>query len=80
MPPNPEVFDEVMAAVSRLGARDKITLLEWIESGRRHRNRLDDAFDRVRRLSASERTLVVDRLRQLTRRGPAGADTEGLQN
>lgn len=68
VPPNPEVFGEVMAAVSQLGSRDKLTLLEWIESGRRHRNKLDDAFDRVRRLSESERRLVIERLRELTRR------------
>jgi hypothetical protein len=71
VPPNPEVFDEVMAAVSKLGSRDKITLLEWIESRRRHRNKLDDAFDRIRRLSESERARIVERLRELTGWSPS---------
>jgi hypothetical protein len=66
VPPNPEVFGEVMAAVSKLGSRDKVTLLEWIASGRRHRSKLDNAFDRVRRLSPSERAQVVEILREVT--------------
>jgi hypothetical protein len=80
VPPNPEVFEEVMAAVTKLGSSHKIRLLEWIESGRRHRNKLDDAYDRVRRLSQSERALVVERLRELTGWGPTTADTEGFSN
>ncbi len=68
VPPNPEVLDEVMAAVSKLGSIHKLRLLEWIESGRRHRDKLDEAFDRVRRLCESEREQVADRLRELTGR------------
>lgn len=75
-PPNPEVFDEVMAVVSKLGSNDKITLIEWIESGRRHRNKLDHAFDRVRRLSGSERKQILDRLIELTGRDRASGKTE----
>lgn len=77
VPPNPEVFDEVMAAVSKLGSRDKIALLEWIESGRRHRNKLDNAFDRVRRLSESERAQVVSRLQEVTGRHSGRLDIGG---
>jgi hypothetical protein len=65
-PPNPEVLAEVMAAIRRLGSRDKATLLEWIDSGHRLRNNVDIAFDRIRRLAVSEQEQVVQFLRSAT--------------
>jgi hypothetical protein len=65
-PPNPETLDEVMAAIKKLGPRDKELLLAWIEKGYRQRNKVDLAFDRVRRLSESEQTDVLERLREAT--------------
>lgn len=62
--PDPEVLDAVMASVRRLAARDRRALLEWIDAGHRQRSALDDAYDRVRRLSESERSIVAMRLRE----------------
>jgi hypothetical protein len=71
--PNPEVLAEVMAAVKQLGAADKATLLTWIESGRRQRNKVDFAFDRTKRLAKSEQEQVAQFLRSAVKR--AGDDT-----
>lgn len=60
--PDPENLEAVMAAVRRLGAKDRRKLLDWIEAGQRQRSPLDLAFDRVRRLSESERAEVRTRL------------------
>jgi hypothetical protein len=38
-------------------------LLSWLDSGHRQRNRVDIAFDRIRRLSKSEQEQVIERLR-----------------
>lgn len=65
-PPNPEVLAEVMAAVRQLGVTDKRALLAWIQSGHRHRSKVDIAFDRTRRLAQSERDQVVQYLRSAT--------------
>ena len=61
--PDPERLDAVMAAVVRLGAGDRRTLLAWLESGYRHRSRLDSIYDRTRRLSPSDREQAKERLR-----------------
>lgn len=66
-PPNPEVLGEVMAAVKQLGAAEKATLLAWLESGYRHRSRVDFAFDRTRKLAASEKDQVMEFLRGATK-------------
>jgi len=65
-PPNPETFEEVKAQVSRLGAAEKATLLDWLEGGYRQRNRVDLAYDRIRRLAPSERDEFIDYLREAT--------------
>ena len=62
--PDPETPDAVMAAVRRLGAKDRRTLLAWIEAGHRQRSTLDLTYDRVRRLSQSEREALAARLRE----------------
>ncbi|NDJ91461.1 HNH endonuclease [Mycolicibacter kumamotonensis] len=64
--PNPEVLAEVLAAVRQLGAADKRSLLAWLESGHRQRNKVDLAFDRTRRLAQSEREQVAQFLRDAT--------------
>lgn len=60
--PDPETLEAVMAAVRRLGAKDRRNLLAWIEAGHRQRSQLDLAYDRTRRLSESERASVRARL------------------
>lgn len=62
--PDPEALDAVMASVRRLGAKDRRYLFAWIEAGHRQRSALDLAYDRVRRLSKSERDEVASRLRE----------------
>lgn len=76
-PPNPEQLDEVMAVVTRLGGSDKQVLLDWLIGGRRIRNKVDMAYDRVRRLSASERATVILRLEQATGGAIAGQPRSG---
>ncbi|GAA3514047.1 hypothetical protein GCM10022262_42070 [Georgenia daeguensis] len=62
--PDPETSAAVMASVRRLGAKDRSALLSWLETGRRQRSPLDLVYDRVRRLSESERAAVAERLRE----------------
>ncbi|MGD1282056.1 HNH endonuclease [Mycobacterium seoulense] len=70
-PPNPEVLGEVMASVKQLGAADKAALLAWLESGYRHRSKVDFAYDRTRKLAVSEKEQVIEFLRSATK-GMAG--------
>lgn len=65
-PPNPETFGEVMSVVSKLKNTERESLLQWLDSGYRHRNRVDVAYDRVRRLSPSEKTEIAEYLRAAT--------------
>ena len=65
-PPNPENLAEVMAAVKQLGAADKAALLGWLESGYRHRSKVDFAFDRARKLAETEKEHVIALLRTST--------------
>ncbi|MDY6869036.1 MAG: HNH endonuclease [Actinomycetota bacterium] len=67
-PPNPEVLGEVMASVKQLRAADKAELLAWLESGYRHRSKVDFAYDRTRKLAVSEKEQVMEYLRQATGR------------
>lgn len=60
--PDPETLDAVMASMRRLGAKDRRDLLAWIAAGHRQRSQLDLAYDRIRRLSESERASVRARL------------------
>lgn len=66
-PPNPENLAEVMAAVKQLGAADKATLRAWLETGFRQRSKVDFAFDRTRKLAASEKEQVIEFLRSATK-------------
>ena len=66
-PPNPENLAEVMAAVKQLGAADKAALVAWLESGYRQRSKVDFAFDRARKLAASEKEQVIEFLRSATK-------------
>lgn len=81
-PPHPEVLGEVMAAVKQLGAADKAALLTWLESGYRHRNKVDLAYDRTRRLATSEKEQVMEFLRSATTgmRQPGGVQIDSFRN
>lgn len=65
-PPNPEVLGEVVAVVKQLRAVDKLALLTWLESGYRHRSKVDFAYDRTRKLSTTEKVEVIEFLREAT--------------
>lgn len=56
--PDPEALGAVMATLRRFRAKDRAELLTWVEGGRRQRSLLDLAYDRVRKLSTSERETV----------------------
>ncbi|KAA8885090.1 HNH endonuclease [Nocardia colli] len=58
----PETLEEVYAQVKGLKRAEKMTLLEWLRNGRRSRSKLDDLYDRARRLNPSERARLADRL------------------
>ncbi|WP_197505758.1 HNH endonuclease [Mycobacterium sp. 852002-53434_SCH5985345] len=75
-PPNPEVLGEVMASVKQLGAADKAALLAWLESGYRHRSKVDFAYDRTRKLAVSEKEQVMEFLRSATK-GMGGQQSRG---
>lgn len=63
--PNPETFEEVRAAVSALGPTAKAELLSWMESGHRHRSRIDVAYARIRRLSRADQSKFAAYLREV---------------
>lgn len=60
-----ERFDIVWPSVKGLSTAQARRLAEWIAQGRRTRDKLDDVYDRVRRLPAPERALVQQQLLQL---------------
>jgi len=59
---DPETMDQVWLDVRRLRLDELHALLEWIRDGRRTRSRVDEVYDRVRRLSSDERAEVGTRL------------------
>lgn len=64
--PNPETLEEVMAGIKGLGPAAKAELLSWIQSGRRHRSKIDIAYGRFRRLAPSEQEAVISYLHDVT--------------
>ncbi|GFM20571.1 putative uncharacterized protein [Mycobacterium sp. PO1] len=42
-------------------------MLAWLESGHRHRSKVDFAYDRTRKLAASEKEQVIEFLRDATK-------------
>ncbi|MGZ9829490.1 hypothetical protein ACXYTP_21475 [Tsukamurella ocularis] len=59
---DPENLGEVLPEVGNLGRKDAATLLDWLEHDRRLQSTLDRLHARVRRLSPSERAVVVEKL------------------
>ncbi|MER6302748.1 HNH endonuclease signature motif containing protein [Kitasatospora sp. NPDC001539] len=57
--PDPEQYDEVVAGLKRLNANESKDLLHWLRKGERPRSRLDQAYDRARRLSHVERHALI---------------------
>ncbi|MFF4933731.1 HNH endonuclease [Streptomyces griseofuscus] len=60
--PDPEQLDEVLAGLKRLTAKEAGELLNWIRKGERPRSRVDQAYDRARRLAAPDRDRVIGKL------------------
>ncbi|MFD9784665.1 HNH endonuclease [[Kitasatospora] papulosa] len=60
--PDPERLDEVLAGLKRLTSSEAGELLNWVRKGERARSRVDQAYDRARRLSAPDRAAVIDHL------------------
>ncbi|GFG87759.1 HNH endonuclease [Mycolicibacter algericus] len=81
-PPHPESLGEVLAVVKQLGAADKAALLTWLECGYRHRNKVDFAYDRTRRLAPSEKEHIMAFLRSATKgmRQVGGAEVDDPRN
>lgn len=65
--PDPERYDEVLAEVRGLKAADRRLLLVWLTREERSRSSLDQAYDRARKLSHSERERLKDFLQSQLR-------------
>ncbi|MEU9293283.1 HNH endonuclease [Streptomyces sp. NPDC048266] len=59
---DPESFEEIYPDVKRLGRDEKTRLLDWMRSGRKTRSRLDEAYDRARKMTPSERSRMIEAL------------------
>jgi hypothetical protein len=64
---DPENYDEVFAVVRRLKNEELRSLLTWLQAKQRTRSRLDEVYDRARKLSASEQERMIETLRQMIR-------------
>lgn len=51
----PETIEQIWVEVRRLRTPELSALLSWVRENRRQRSRLDEVYDRVRKLSLSER-------------------------
>ncbi|MFJ9011969.1 HNH endonuclease [Streptomyces canus] len=60
--PDPEQYDEVLAGLKRLTKNEAGELLNWMRKGERPRSRVDQAYDRARKLSVKDRAALVDHL------------------
>ncbi|MFJ1971856.1 HNH endonuclease [Streptomyces sp. NPDC087903] len=60
--PDPERLDEVLAGLKRLTGNEARELLSWVRKGERPRSRVDQAYDRARRLSEPDRAAVIEHL------------------
>ncbi|SNS47911.1 hypothetical protein SAMN05216276_101058 [Streptosporangium subroseum] len=61
----PETLAALLPEVRRFRKQDLETLLSWLQAKQRIRNRVDTAYDRTRRLSATEREELVQTLRDI---------------
>ena len=62
----PEILTGVQAAVNNLNRADRRRLLEWVQAGHRVRNRVDEAYDRIRLLAPGDRAAFADWLARST--------------
>ncbi|MCX4423900.1 HNH endonuclease [Streptomyces mirabilis] len=60
--PDPEQYDEVLAGLKRLTSNEARELLAWMRKGERPRSKVDQAYDRARKLPHSDREALVDHL------------------
>ena len=60
----PETIEEVRYALQGLKKSEKSMLLEWLMSGRRSRSKLDEVYDRARKLSHNDRAALVKELKK----------------
>jgi hypothetical protein len=60
--PDPEQYDEVLAGLKRLTNNEARELLAWIRKGERPRSKVDQAYDRARKLRHGDRAALVDHL------------------
>lgn len=64
---NPESYDEVFTVVRTLRNDDLRSLLTWMNNGQRSRSKLDEAFDRARMLSPTDRQRMITALQGMVR-------------
>lgn len=64
----PETYESVNVTVNNLNTRDRQRLAEWIEAGRRGRDRVDEAYDKARLLSPGDRMRLAKMLALTTPR------------
>ncbi|MER7955176.1 HNH endonuclease [Streptomyces sp. NPDC096030] len=60
--PDPERYDEVMAGLKRLTRDEAGQLLNWMRKGERPRSKVDQAYDRARKLPQADRTALLEHL------------------
>ncbi|MGW6648874.1 hypothetical protein AMK23_19610 [Streptomyces sp. CB02130] len=60
--PDPEQYDEVVAGLKRLTRKEVGELLNWMRKGERPRSKVDQAYDRARKLPHSDREALVNHL------------------
>ncbi|MDT0379806.1 HNH endonuclease [Streptomyces sp. DSM 42041] len=62
--PDPDRYDEVLAGMKRLTINETRELLNWMRKGERVRSRVDQAYDRARKLPIRDRNALIDHLSQ----------------
>ncbi|WP_328446197.1 HNH endonuclease [Amycolatopsis sp. NBC_00438] len=62
---NPLTLPEILPDIRGLPRKDKQTLLDWLQAGRRNKSRLDIAYAEVRRLSAKAKSELMKELEKM---------------
>ncbi|WP_139256706.1 HNH endonuclease [Herbiconiux ginsengi] len=63
----PESLNSVQTSIDNLNNRDRKRLLEWVSAGQRGRDKVDEAYDRYRLLTPSDRSALVTHLLRTTK-------------
>lgn len=63
---SPDTLEEVHPLAMKLAKADAQKLQSWIETGHRTRDNVDEIYDRVRKLSAPERSDLLEAMRKKT--------------